>query len=350
MSQPSVPPLVRRIGHHALLACGIFGLSALAWHAMRLQNDGFWCMATGEWVLAHRQLPDRDPFSFASTNGAWLLNMFAFQIGMALTARTYGLNAVMLLNTAAYVAALLLMFLPYARSGLARLTGLALCLLLIVVEDDSITVRAKNFGDLAFAALFLWLWLLRDGARFRWYIPVALGTLWVNLHPSFLLVAVLPMAFWALGLLDCREDRVPLRPFLATAVLGLVGTVLNPNSIHAIPEALAVFGARTSAHLDVHLPPDFAAPEWFGALALGVGAAVVRAFWGEARRRYSEVAMLVVLCEDTRQYANPGAVNPIFQQGKPLAERILANPNFEPIHRFTAASAPLVVLQRRAPG
>lgn len=282
-----------RVGSPAVLACGIFALSALVWHTMRLQNDGFWCMATGDWVLAHGRLPDRDPFSFASTSGVWLLNMFAFQMGMALTARTFGLGAVLLVNTAAYVGALLLLFLPYARSWLARLTGLALCLALVLVEHDALTVRAKNFGDLVFAALFLWLWRLRDGARFRWYVPVALGALWVNLHPSFLLVAVLPMAFWALGLLDRPDDRVPLRPFLATAVLGIVGTVLNPNGMHAIPEALTVFGARTSAHLDVHLPPDFTAPEWLAALALGVGAAAVRAGWGDARRRYSEVAMLV---------------------------------------------------------
>lgn len=285
--------LARRLGRQVFLACGIFGLSALAWHTMRLQNDGFWCMATGDWVLAHRQLPDRDPFSFASTSGPWLLNMFAFQVGMALAARGFGLGAVLLLNTAAYVGALLLLFLPYARSRLAHLAGFTLCLVLVLVEQDSLTVRAKNFGDLAFAALFLWLWRLRDGARFRWYVPFALGAVWVNAHPSFLLVAVLPMAFWALGLLDDPEDRVPLRPFLATAVLGIAGTVLNPNSIHAIPEALSVFGARTSAHLDVHLPPDFARPEWFVALSLGVGAAAVRAFWGEARRRWSEVAMLV---------------------------------------------------------
>lgn len=293
MGESSVRSLVPRIGHQAFLACAILGLSALVWHAMRLQNDGFWCMAAGDWVLAHRRLPDRDPFSFASTSGPWALNMFAFQIGMALTARAFGLSAVILLNTAVYVGALLLLVLPYARSRLAHLTGFGLCLILILVEHDSLTVRAKNFGDLAFAALFLWLWRLRDGARFRWYIPVALGALWVNVHPSFPLVALLPMAFWALGLLDGPEDRVPLRPFLATALLALVGTVLNPNSIHAIPEALALFGARTSAHLDVHLPPNFAEPRWFGALALGVAAAVVRGFWGEARRRSSEVAMLV---------------------------------------------------------
>src|SRR5262249_20317333 len=145
-----------------------------------------------------------------------------------------------------------------------------------------------------FAALFLWSWRLRDGARFHWYIPVAIGVLWVNTHVSFMLVAVLPTGFWALGILDGPEDRVPLRPFLATAVLGMVGTLLNPNTIHAIPDALALYWGRTTAHIDQFLPPDFARPEWFGALALSVGIIVVRAFWGDARHRYSEVAMLVV--------------------------------------------------------
>jgi len=62
------------------------------------------------------------------------------------------------------------------------------------------------------------------------------------------------------------------------------------------------------------------------------------------------VAAVVVVCEDTSQYANPAAVNPMFQQGQPLVERILANPTFEIVHRFTVASQPLVVLQRRTPG
>jgi len=61
------------------------------------------------------------------------------------------------------------------------------------------------------------------------------------------------------------------------------------------------------------------------------------------------VASVVVVCEDTSQYANPAAVNPLFRQGQPLVERILASPDFEPVHRFTVNALPLVVLQRRAP-
>jgi hypothetical protein len=62
------------------------------------------------------------------------------------------------------------------------------------------------------------------------------------------------------------------------------------------------------------------------------------------------VATVVVVCEDTSQYANPAAINPMFREGQPLVERILANPAFEVVHRFTVLSQPLVVLQRRSPG
>ncbi|MBX3025221.1 hypothetical protein KF840_09950 [bacterium] len=286
--------LPSRLAGDALLACGIFALGALVWHTMRLQNDGFWSLATGDWLLAHRRLPDRDPFSFASSSDAWVVNMCAYQIAMALAARTIGLGAVLLLNTAAYVGALLLFVLPYARSWVARGVGLALCVVQVLVEHDLLTARGKNFGDLAFAGLFLWSWRLRDGARFRWYVPFAIGVFWVNSHPSFMLLAAVPMAFWALGQLDDAGDRVPLRPFVATAVLGMAATLLNPNTIHAIPDALTLYWGRTTAHIDQFRPPDFARPEWFGALALSVGIIVARAFWGDARHRHSEVALLVV--------------------------------------------------------
>jgi hypothetical protein len=69
---------------------------------------------------------------------------------------------------------------------------------------------------------------------------------------------------------------------------------------------------------------------------------------GPLEAQVRDRASIVVVCEDTKRYAEPTSVAPFFREGKPIVDRLLSDPSFEVIHRFRIEPFPIVVLQRRA--
>ena len=58
-------------------------------------NDGdtWWHMATGEWILAHGRVPDRDVFSYTQAGRPWVAHEWLSEALMALAARAAGLHS-----------------------------------------------------------------------------------------------------------------------------------------------------------------------------------------------------------------------------------------------------------------
>jgi hypothetical protein len=235
---------------------------------MAILGDGFWCLAAGDFVLRTGSLPVGDPFAFTSRHAPWVLDMPLFQVGGAWLVAHAGLRALMGACTVPVVAAGATAWLGLARSTWARLCAFPVMLLYLASQARDVSARGQSFGDLCLAVLLLLLFLARRARPVHPGWALLLGAAWANLHPSFLLGAFLPVAFAAAEWLEPRPLRAPVRPMLALAGLGLVGSCLNPYTVVLVADVAMVLSNPTTRHVDLFQPPDFRDPSALAPLAL----------------------------------------------------------------------------------
>jgi hypothetical protein len=288
---------------------GAVALFALTWRYMDLLGDSFWSIATGRYILEHGSLPKTDPFSFTAS-GPFYVHMPLGQLIFGFVADTAGLVALELFGTVVVWLGLLLLLLPHAKAGFARLVPFCLLALSIFVQADDLCVRGQVFGDLAFAALLVCLFRLRDGRRVHAVVPVLLASLWINLHSSAFLGVALPLAFAVASRFERAASRTGLRSYLSFAGLSALGLFLNPYGVHLILDLLRLLTSASTRHIDLFQPPDFASPLTLVALAVpavtafacfrrpnaagGIAEAVLLALWLVAAatgRRYLPLAL-----------------------------------------------------------
>ena len=251
----------------------VAALFTLSWRYMDLLGDSFWSVATGRFILEHARLPTSDPFSFTA-NRPWIVHMPLSQVLFAWVSLHLGILALELFGTLVFGAALVALWLPHARSPLARRLVFPLLVLLIVIQKDDLCVRGQIFGDLAFAVLLICGFRMRVGKRVHPGFALLLGSAWINLHSSSFLCVVVPLA-WALVLrFESVDARPPLRPFLEFAAGAALGLLLNPYGVRLIVDLLRLFSSSSTHSIDLFRPPDFASPLTLLAfLVLGVSAA-----------------------------------------------------------------------------
>jgi tetratricopeptide (TPR) repeat protein len=208
--------------------------------------DMGWHLATGRWVVEHRQIPSTDVLSFTSAGQPWIYPPFAGVL-FYLIYQVFGyaglswLMALLCLATVAYL--------------VRRRQVAATLLAMLAVQSIAarITPRADLFSTVFFALFLgeLWSYQRRQSARL-WLLPCVMF-LWVNLHPGFIaglgvLGAYLLLEIAELPFSGRRELAVArLRraaPWMAAA---LVATLLNPWGWKVYGVARMLFGLGPAA-------------------------------------------------------------------------------------------------------
>lgn len=289
----------QRMVRFAWFAMSIALVVVLVWSNMAILGDGFWTLATGRWILSHHTLPTSDPFAYASAPGRWIVHMPLCQILFAWIDAHAGLTGVMIAGAMIEIAAALVLWLGAARTFAARAATFPLLLLFLYLGAGDLSVRGQLFGDLGFAVLLLCLLRIARGDRVHPLVPILLGALWANTHPSFLLVMVLPVAYAALGSLDPADERTPRRPLFVFAALATLGTLLNPYGPVMHLDVLRLLVDPTTARVDLFRSPHFHSPLWLGAVASGLALSWLRLARGRAARRRSDAALLLLFVAAT---------------------------------------------------
>ncbi|RRR72639.1 MAG: hypothetical protein EI684_09960 [Candidatus Viridilinea halotolerans] len=233
-------------------------------------HDFWWHMATGRVIMTTGQIPTVDSFSFTQAgaafyNQSWLAQVLMYQIfALGGAPLTILVQAIML--AAAYG---LLLRLSIRRSGAVRLSVGVLLLGTLPASFDNWLVRPQSYAIPLFIIYLYILTAWRDprGQRASGLWPPLLllpifGSLWVNLHGSFVLGGVL-IALTFVGELLRRwfsppENNPALPPLwhlIPVGILTGLSWLLNPTGFAVLAYVRNLLGSSQVTQLVTEWAP-----------------------------------------------------------------------------------------------
>lgn len=202
-------------------------LSTEPWRVAMVSADGDTCMhwACGEWMLRHRQLLDRDVFSYTHVGQPIISKEWLAQLLFALVARWDGLAGIALLAASILATTFAALHAQLLRDGNELIVATAVTLLAMWASVTHWIARPHLF------TLLLMVWWnheLRCAPSWRWYVVLpVLMMLWVNLHGGFLAGFITLGCYWLGAALERDWQR-----WRACTVAGIVSglvSLLNPS-------------------------------------------------------------------------------------------------------------------------
>jgi hypothetical protein len=254
---------------------------ALVLFLPQILNDGdtLWQIRAGEWILNHHAIPATDPFSYTAGQRPWFAHEWLAETMLALAWRAGGMSGVMALAAAAagLTAAILLHYMRRFLPGIYAAAGV-----LIALANAAPSMLARPHL-LAWPCLVLWCGGLIAARADRtapsfWLLPVML--VWVNLHGSFMLGLLLPIALMVESLADPGADRrrtvIAWSGFISAA---WVVALLNPDFVAGELFPIHLLGMHGLAWIGEWQPADFSHIQLLevmvlGALALGFSTSI----------------------------------------------------------------------------
>jgi hypothetical protein len=236
------------------LFCGMKGAQTLLG-----DGDTGWHLRTGEWILAHGRVPDRDIFSFTRSGQPWFAWEWLWDVLFGWLHLHAGMAAVVLASSLVLALTFALLF-RVARRSSDALVALALTLVAAAGSAGHWLARPHLFTML-FTVIFYSI-LDRSGERTSresgvprrlWLLP-PLMVLWTNLHGGFFVGILLLVAYAAgqfavllreTGIDERRRALRRGRRYLFTAAACGVATLVNP------------YGYRLHAHIFAYLADGF---------------------------------------------------------------------------------------------
>ena len=244
----NLPPAIIAAGLFFGLICGAFEITntSIGWH-----------LASGQWMLEHREILDHDVFSFTSDGTEWVDHEWLFQVISAVLFDLGGAPALVIMRMLIVAALVLLLVRIGMTSGLDPPVALLLSALVVLAARPRFFLRPELF-TLLLLPLAMWLFADRRGRRF-WPLPlVAVIALGANLHGAILVAPILISIWYSGEVGDQIIRRRPDRSMLSSGAIGVgaafLAPLLNPHGwmVWAVPFRLAEMVSQP------HIPN----PEW----------------------------------------------------------------------------------------
>lgn len=236
--------------------------------------DTHWQIALGQWIMAHRQLPHSDVFSYTMQGEPWISSEWLAQVLYANAFNIGGWTAVVALTAAAIASAFGLL----TRFLLQRLSLTSTLVLVIGAFMLALPHCLARPHALALPLMVTWVAGLVHALDERRPPPWALlpvMTLWANLHGSF----TLGLALLAPVVLDALWNA-PASQRIAVAlrwglfgILAVIAAAVTPYGLESILVTSRVLGlGHALALIPEWQPQNFATVTAFElCLLLGIG-------------------------------------------------------------------------------
>ena len=217
-------------------------------------SDMWWHLASGKWMVEHRELLDHEVFSSTITGERYTVGEWLGQIVLYLAYAAGGWGGLVLLRGALVAIAAFFLTRAALRTGAPLRFAVPVVALAISFSAIVWTERPHLF-TLAFVPLTLDLLLAaRDGHVRRLVLVPPLLLLWTDLHGGY----ALGLALVGIFALDALLRRRHVAPFFAAAVLGGIATLLDPGAL-GLAGALGHVAAPPRFIVE-EAPPDVRTP------------------------------------------------------------------------------------------
>src|SRR5258708_39858906 len=148
-------------------------------------GDTGWHVRTGEWILAHHQIPRADVFSFTRPGQPWFAWEWLWDVAFAWLHQRWGLGGVALVSMLVICFASALLYrLVYRRCG-NPLVAIVLTAMAAVGASIHWLARPHLFTMLFMVIFLAILDRVKEGRmRLLWWLP-AITVPWTNVHGGF---------------------------------------------------------------------------------------------------------------------------------------------------------------------
>jgi hypothetical protein len=234
-------------------------------------NDGdvSWHIATGQWILAHGQIPRTDPFSFTWAGKPWVPIEWLAETIMASAYRFAGYSGISALATAALIA-LHAVIVSNATRFVRPLAALGAIIAMDVVLIPMMLARPHL---LAWALLAFWTSLMVHARQKDRAPPLAAALLmvvWTNLHGSFVIGLVVAAALGLEALLASSDRSRALRQWGLFGVACLIAVFVNANGLEGVLHPLKIANLSMLPLVDEWKPSNPAVTPFFFVVLAGV--------------------------------------------------------------------------------
>lgn len=299
----ALEPILRR----SVLLVVLYGLAAaiaLSLASLMDDPDYGWHLRTGEWIVAHRAIPDVELFSSNSGGERWVAYSWAYDVLLCGLRAAFGSFAPVVLSVAMAISIAHALFTLLRRlSGRAALAA-ALTGAGIVAMGPMLYGRSTMFTIL-FAVLELRCLhraVILGQRKALLFVPLVIAA-WANVHVQFIHGLFLYACFFAQAVLDARaqtddphlrtERRRLVAWMAAIGAISLAATLANPYHVR-IYEPLIIYLRQTPLiyqFIQELRPPDFTTIDSWMTLAIAL--LVVLVVLGTARRTLRRPFLLV---------------------------------------------------------
>ncbi len=267
----------------AALIAWLFILSPKGWGLLLSDGDTGWHIRTGEWILAHGQVPVQDLFSYSRPGASWYAWEWAADVVFALIHAAGGLPALVFFCGFILVGTSILVLRWMIWRGSSALVAFPVMMLAVGGSTMHYLARPHIFTLLF---LVIELWILdaqrRNPSQKIWFL-VPLALLWTNLHGGW------PAMFVFLGIQIASRlfFRDPLwRKELTVAIACAAATLCNPYGWHLHQHILSYLQSSWIRDVvDEFQSPKFRSEnllQFEALLIFGIAASWGRAFRGMA--------------------------------------------------------------------
>jgi len=266
-------------------------------------GDTGWHLRTGEWILSHGRVPDKDLFSFTKTGQTWFAWEWLWDVIFAWLHQHWGMATVVVGSALVIALTSALIFrLAFRKSG-NPLIAIALTFLAVASSSIHFLARPHLFTLLFTVVFYTILERVREkrSARLLWWLPV-MTVLWTNLHGGWF-VGIVLIGLYGAGELAgglCGGGPGAWRaavkrtlPYAGIATLCLAASLIGPYTYHLHAH---IWEYLTDSFMREHnqemLPLNLLNPaaRYMEILLLLAGAAC---FWHLRRKRFTECLLLV---------------------------------------------------------
>jgi hypothetical protein len=270
--------------------------AALLAAGSRLLNDPdtFWQIRIGQWIIDNRALPHADAFSFTLHGQPWISTQWLAQVLYAVVFDLAGWPGPVVLAASAIALAFALLA-GFLIRRLDDVPAIALLGAAFAIAAGHLVARPHA---LALPVMVAWMGVLLAAAERRTApaLPwVALMSLWVNLHGSFLfgLVVIAPVALDALVNAAPQARKALAARWAAFAVAALAASLVTPYGWQSLLAARNILNLGAALSLiGEWAPADFGK---FGALEAGLLAVLGFALFTGARLPPVRIALFLGL-------------------------------------------------------